>query len=266
MYNYGPAFFSEGTSHKLFTGLRLSIITAGIQFQKSTYLAEDDWRTIPFSKVPSSPFQRLLDRMVNIPGLLERVSKLPAATISPKAISVDNLHIACKRLIYELNDWYESYKGIWLETECIDPKFPLDSEYQFVNHTDAHAMILWWTSIIIVHTVAYRLTLYMPAEAGFLPLDSSPIITVRGAALSIIKSINWFLRPEQGIIGRYTIGFSAGVALKYFAPQTRSNEAPYYFEMPAEPQNYQFSPENIEVISWLIRSFKSMNMKGYPIN
>lgn len=266
MFNYGPAFFSEGTAHKLFTGLRLSIITAGIQFQKSTFLAEDAWRTIPFSKTPPSSFQRLLDQMTYIPGLLEEASRLQSATIGRKAINVDKIRSTCERLIRELDNWYGCYRGIWQETECIDLEFPSDTEYQFADHTEAHAMILWWTSLVIVHTVASRLTLYLPAEESVLPSNNDPITSARGAALSIMKSIRWFLRPEQGIMGRYTVGFPAGVALKYFALQVNSNETPHYFETPAKGQIYQLPAENAEIIGWLIKAFKSMHMKGYPIS
>lgn len=265
IYNYGPAFFSHGLAHKIFTGLRLSIINTGIQFQKSTFLAEDAWKTIPFSQTAPNPFQKLLNHMSSIPGLLEGVSKLHISATAQKTSFVDRIYHSCEQLVLKLDKWYDRYKDPGLESKRAEDEFPSDSEYQFSDHANANGMLLYWASLVIVQTVSYRLLPYTNVEQDVFSLRANAMASAREAATSIVRSSGWFSQPDRGMLGRYMLGFPAGVALKFFASQQNQNNEPYYFRTITAGEEPRIVPENADMIWWLVKIFKMMNMEGHPL-
>lgn len=72
MYGQGPETFVDGIHHLLFVGFRPLIVLDAIKDRKPTFLEEEAWRIIPFSKQRSSIMQDLLGYGASIASLLAK--------------------------------------------------------------------------------------------------------------------------------------------------------------------------------------------------
>ncbi|KAL9107815.1 MAG: hypothetical protein Q9227_007330 [Pyrenula ochraceoflavens] len=258
MYAYGPSFFTKGTAHKLFTGLRLSVITSGIQFQTSTFLEKNDWKTVPFSKKPPSAFQRLLNVMVHIPALLEGMNILKETDAAQSTVLAMKLTEDCEKLEEDLSDWFERDRGNWKEVPSIQPDVPLNVVYEFNDYVEAHGLIIYWACRILVHSVSFWSQQQRGQQAG------QDLFLAKEAAMSIVRSITWFLKPEQGVSGRYIICFPMGVAAKIIALPVQHQQESHFFRAPKAGDRLMFE-EASEIMRWLRYVMVSLNMKGLPI-
>ncbi|KAJ6787975.1 hypothetical protein PWT90_09995 [Aphanocladium album] len=69
----GAKSHATGIAHGLFAELRCYFVFAAITTRSPTFLAQPDWKHVPWSSAKSSPkdmFQHLLDHMVELPALL----------------------------------------------------------------------------------------------------------------------------------------------------------------------------------------------------
>lgn len=76
MYAQGPETFIDGISHLLFVGFRPLIVLDSIVHRTGTFLEEESWRTIPFTKQRCSTMQDLLGYGTSIASLLEKVDRV----------------------------------------------------------------------------------------------------------------------------------------------------------------------------------------------
>lgn len=117
MQSHGPDAFTEGIPHLLFVGFRPLIVRlqllpslskanvtkvlGSLIKQKTTFLMEDTWRSIPFSKQRPSPMQVLLGIAAAIPSLLEKMGR--------DSTDHDALHKALSVALIDLKDWEDGF-------------------------------------------------------------------------------------------------------------------------------------------------------------
>ncbi|KAH8586799.1 hypothetical protein B0O99DRAFT_48036 [Bisporella sp. PMI_857] len=107
----GPQSHISGPGHLCFTNLRNYLITTAIGCRTPTFLAKEEWKTIPWSISPKGFVQHLLDVMADIPTLLAYHDSLKSAT---KANSISRSQMLGQRTIlqasvadieYRLHKW-----------------------------------------------------------------------------------------------------------------------------------------------------------------
>ena len=255
MFAYGPASFARGPAHKLFTAMRLAVIITHIQFQESSYLAQEEWLTLPFSKKPPSAFQRLLDSMVHVPGLLEGMRMLTTADPDQAIVLGMKLHSTCNRLKHDLETWFEKYAGTWDEVSQSDPEVPLNTIFEFKKYVEAYALLIYWVCCALVHSVWYWVQ-----EAS---RKNEHLVQAEKASMSIVRSLPWFLRAELGISGRYTVTFPLGVAAKILILKIGHKNEPRFFRAANNDDNVPIEKDWV-IMKWLHKVAQSLNMKGLP--
>ncbi|EAQ89375.1 predicted protein [Chaetomium globosum CBS 148.51] len=68
-----PEFYGSGIPHRLFVGARPVLMVLAFSSKKSSFLAREDWKSIPFRETPPSPVQSLMSEAAAIPSILERI-------------------------------------------------------------------------------------------------------------------------------------------------------------------------------------------------
>src|SRR6266498_4049050 len=82
-------------------------VTNAIASRKATFLAEDDWLTLPFGNYPKNVNHQLFDMMVHISGILEETDSI-AVEIQPNKQLPRTLDLIsrCWNLHDRFRNWY----------------------------------------------------------------------------------------------------------------------------------------------------------------
>ncbi|KAF2166551.1 hypothetical protein M409DRAFT_23187 [Zasmidium cellare ATCC 36951] len=111
----GPLSFKSGLEHKTFRYFRINILLACLSDRQSCFLAEEGWKTIPFSGdcPPKTLLDLLLDILVEIPGVLAAGEAMRNGDLSRYALiqKAFELTLWVRRLTYNLERWKE--EDIW---------------------------------------------------------------------------------------------------------------------------------------------------------
>jgi hypothetical protein len=101
--------FVHGMENRCFRYFRINILMVGLHDRQPCYLAEPDWKTIPFSGdcPPKSIVDLLIDILLELPGVLHaaealRKEALPRRVLLQKAFE---LAFWVRRLIQDLEQW-----------------------------------------------------------------------------------------------------------------------------------------------------------------
>ncbi|KAH8773954.1 hypothetical protein BGZ57DRAFT_983527 [Hyaloscypha finlandica] len=95
----GPKNCQMGLMHKFFRSIRVATMevkfTTALLADEPSVLAADEWCTVPFDRIPKTPFDKLVDILLQLPssGLLRR-----------------QLGSTAKRLLDRLHDFWTEYK------------------------------------------------------------------------------------------------------------------------------------------------------------
>ncbi|KAK1833061.1 hypothetical protein QBC39DRAFT_280101 [Podospora conica] len=74
----GPKAFQTGPLLDLFRGCRTLLICKGICSRTRTFLEDEKWKTIPWEHAPKTFEDRLMDILVDLPGIAEDLASPPA--------------------------------------------------------------------------------------------------------------------------------------------------------------------------------------------
>jgi hypothetical protein len=76
---------------------------------KATFLALDDWVTVPFTIIPPSRIQSLLSEVLSLPGLLEQLDEARYASSSVSGDLVEKAVDTFLDALQRLNLWAQSF-------------------------------------------------------------------------------------------------------------------------------------------------------------
>lgn len=83
----GPAAFKDNLLHSVFETTRFLIILASLVVTKSTFLAREEWKTIPWSgNIPKSCSHAMIDIAADIPTVKEQLHTNPDSPELPSAV------------------------------------------------------------------------------------------------------------------------------------------------------------------------------------
>ncbi|KAI1628235.1 hypothetical protein EDD37DRAFT_299988 [Exophiala viscosa] len=213
----GPYAFKDNLLHSVFETTRFLIILASLAVSKTTFLAREEWKTIPWSgDIAKNPGQALMDVIAVLPTIKEQLQTCPDSPELPAAV-LDIL----TRLISWRKEWDLLPES---QTVSISPSDAGD------RGQDMFGSDLHYTSILAAsYTCLYDAALIQAAEALFsIPLSDTPtplsdmseadfahIRTLsREAAVEICRSIQYQLSSATPMMGQFMVLYPLRMAWK----------------------------------------------------
>jgi hypothetical protein len=187
--------------------------------RKATFLALDDWITVPFTLHPPLPIQTLLSEVVALPKLLEELDEAPYGCSSASRELVER---ATDTFLYVLQRL-----DLWMESFTAESPLPLF----YVKPGDHGDLCIWFPNISVAscltHFWAFRAMCLMQVRGlGILFPDiregkyASMGISSRSALLSeaielsrhICQSIAFLMQDDMKIYGPFSVVFPLKVS------------------------------------------------------
>jgi hypothetical protein len=150
---------------------------------KSTFLTNPMWKTLPFSVEPKTPYDRLLDLLLEAPSLLtkaDRLAHLPPHQLLQSAV---DLIKNCSRVNWDLEKFYGELEDVpngplyWAVSSSLGREqgdatlFPFS--YRFLDNQIASVLILYWATLTVLwsgmchlYETIGRLTTLKPTNEG----------------------------------------------------------------------------------------------------
>jgi hypothetical protein len=244
----GPERHRNRQAHHVFLGSRVPTIFAAIAQRKATYLASEQWRSVPWEREHRTYKDRLIDVATAVPGLLEEVDSTRLGVANPLTYSTKlQLLQDMAKTQHAMNKWKEHVKdgaaAIVVPHEARDDGYPYDVDIWFNNHLFVSAHSVYWCSSLALAETATALIQDLEAY------DVKDVLTqveqvrhyFRPAehASCIAKTINYCLQSDMGALGTCIISFPATLALRYFIGAGDSTTS-----------------------SWLVKVFKDLRNPG----
>ncbi|KAL2371726.1 hypothetical protein RJ035_002320 [Blastomyces gilchristii] len=199
-----PETYISGYLHQFFVDGRLHLTTSAVQARKRIILSNPEWKNIPWSEIPKTPKDRLIDILVEMPTLLENLD-ISRACSDPEIQEFQRLDLlqTCWELEKELINWC-------MELGITDPTYSLDagqSPFSLDYLAACHIMCLYWAICIILYSSLRILS----CPQVVLPPQTDPRIYCG----RIAKAMPLLLHPLSGAYGVHLASFPVAIALMY---------------------------------------------------
>ncbi|KIV96571.1 hypothetical protein PV10_00419 [Exophiala mesophila] len=254
----GPESHVVGLSHRLFLGFRSTGITHALATRKSTYLAHQDWLTVPWKMQPKSDFDKLLDIMAQIAILIEKARGLKM-TLASEIPHVESMALVQQGWDFysQLDEWYQGI--IQKHNEPLYYEQPGSTQFvsaagcvfptslHFANFEIARLHVSYWSILLFLFDRV--LTIPVSSLSNF---DESfnfvtsvvNIFTHRQAlelARLIARSMDYLLSEDKHILGPQKVFFPLRTAMHVFASTDKDQE-----------------------LAWCQNIFEELDRRGYP--
>lgn len=222
----GPNDHVDRQSHHVFLGARLPILFSAILRRKRTFLADQDWLSVPWRTMPCKTYHdALVDIAVNVPSLLDEFDKLRSSPTSETHTALQGLLESCTELKDALTSWEHNKKQV-SRPVLITHKhhegdlYPFNREMSWENHLFFNASLVYWAMQLVVSVTITQIELFL-ASLGF-PRSSLYSSTTsnqqhaRQYATCIVQSIPYALMPDMGALGINHLAFPLCLAFQHF--------------------------------------------------
>lgn len=145
------------------------------------------WMTLPWSKIPKTPLDKLVDIVAKMTGLLEDLEHL----VDSHTGSTVHLYLrnGCHELLAELESWFNDTA----------PKLDIDRllnigkrKSSTTDLAKAHTLALFWSICLLLR----------PTILAILPdMQSSPRFDLHGLRYNILRLLPIFFKPDAGWYG-----------------------------------------------------------------
>ncbi|EXJ84468.1 hypothetical protein A1O3_05136 [Capronia epimyces CBS 606.96] len=254
----GPDLHVAGLSHRLFLDFRSTGITHALATRKSTYLAQQDWLTVPWKIQPKSDLDQLLDIMAQIATLIEKAARLTTA--------FDDLHAQRIALVQQgwefhsqLKNWYQGFLQkqagpLYYERPSSSrflsqPASVFPKSLHFQNFKIARLHLSYWTVLLLLYSSILAIPFSSLSDVN----PTSNLITsvenefthrqALELARMIAQSMEYLLSEDMHILGPQKVFFALRAAMHVFA----STEA-----------------EDGQEMDWCKEIFEELDRRGYP--
>ncbi|KAL8805031.1 MAG: hypothetical protein Q9182_002233 [Xanthomendoza sp. 2 TL-2023] len=164
--------------------------------------------------------------MAILPGLLEKFDMI---RISPSETTAHKRRLElfqqCRTTDESLRRWYADLSSRLPKPLPSAIRPPTEQEgtldqdcfpFEVSDHILALTLTLYWTTCMLLHGLIHMLfTSLRSSGLSSIPKELPDHIDPHRFAMSITRSIGYFIRPEMGIWGVQLISFPLGVALMY---------------------------------------------------
>lgn len=222
----GPHDHVERQSHQLFLGARLPILFSAILRRKKTFLARQEWLSIPWQSMPcKTPHDVMVDIAVDLPGLLEKFDLLRSSSAPQTHTDLQDLLESCNELQENLTLW-EHNKKSFARPFLVTHKhgkgdlYPFDQDMSWGNHIFFNASLVYWAVQLVVSMTITQIEVLL-ASLGFPSRTLYPSTTsnqqhAHQHATCIAQSIPYALMSDMGALGINHIAFPLCLAFQHF--------------------------------------------------
>jgi hypothetical protein len=227
--------------------------------RKSTYLAQQDWLTVPWKIHPKSDLDRLLDIMAQIASLIEEAARLNTTTTAfdiPQAQRIGLLQQGWE-FHSQLENWYQgllrkqagplyyerpSSTRFLSKLASVFPK-----ALHFPNFEIARLHLSYWTILLLLHSSILTMPFSSPSDvnpnSGLVAAVDNECTHAQQLELArmIAQSMEYLLSEDMHILGPQKVFFALRAAMHVFT-----------------------SMEKVEEMGWCKEIFEELDRRGYP--
>ncbi|KAI1622036.1 hypothetical protein EDD37DRAFT_503356 [Exophiala viscosa] len=222
----GPERHQHWDAHHPFLASRIPTVYAAILQRKSTYLATEEWLTIPWAQQRHKTyFDRLVDSVTTIPGLMEKFDILRESN-SDVGDELVELLGECKTVQVHMDRWRDgTKKGATPRVQKHDSNdnddYPFGTDLWFENHLFVHARVVYYAASLVLAEVADDIIQAIELRGHKLPPSIKPVtlrdlLNAERYAANICRTVTYCLQPEMGAWGANIVNFPANLAYIYF--------------------------------------------------
>ena len=215
----------------------------------------------------------------------------------------------CRETNEALQNWFactrEDAKPQILKTiRPLTEEYPFAYRYQFQNHLFAQALMMYWTSCLILHSIIRDVNLLLLSPAGIpgsetdeqrtgsfapylgedLKFDPTflsdieegkaklaalqPYTNPRQHALSIAQSALYFLQPDMRALGGSYVKFPLGLSFTFFRGSLQPGcRVPRGADAGTASLGLKkdLSEEDLSIVTWYKKTFDDMLRRGLPL-
>ncbi|XWX01515.1 hypothetical protein V2A60_009543 [Cordyceps javanica] len=245
----GASNLQSGTGHQLFADGRLNMIVGDIAKRQRSTLAAAHWKRVPWKTQDKSIKDKLVDILVDIPGLLEDLDQIKDTEdpCSKEQLRQSTL-LACEACHQQLVAWEEEVGDDLLIYDYTASGVPLPVPKTDIDTALLQLTSLYWVVCILLYStvglvkgegpqpdttqVQHGQPSYLsppasvssgiPSDMPSPTLDSSWQMEAdrrnpRLCAYKIAHSVHLFWEPAAGAFGNHVGLFPLGVAMRFLA-------------------------------------------------
>jgi hypothetical protein len=220
----GPKLHRHWDAHHPFLASRIPTIYAAIVQRQATYLASQEWLTIPWEFQHRTYFDRMVDLGTMVPGILQKFDILRESDADTTRDLIQLLD-ECRDLQIKMDRWKEGTKKGALPREIphdsADPTYPFKTDLWFENHLFIQARLVYYTCSLALGEVANEILQALTLRDQKLPDALDPaslreLFDMELQAARIARCVAYCLQPEMGALGANIINFPANLAFAYY--------------------------------------------------
>lgn len=179
-------------------------------------MSEAKWKTIPWTYHEKTSKDRLLDILIEVPGLLEQSDIVQSCTDSDMRNRYrQKLRYDCSKYLMEFTDWMSRFPQPEVSKEVDrESSTPVD----LVDLASVHLKTLYWATGILLHSVIHKAT---DSDTGV------HLKYMRDYCREIIRAVPIFFHPAVGRFRSHLAPFPIIVValhLSIFTPKEREVE------------------------------------------
>ncbi len=152
---------------------------------KPSFLAEQPWVTAPWELHPKTAFDRLLDIIVLLPGILGRADRIvPQEQTLARRLLAQDLLTNCVNIENQFDQWYAQTRApdqpdvLWIgDPDATGAQIPFADTFSFRDGLAAITFIYYWMAQLVLHPYIERLywTIFEPVVDGPFP-QTMPVL------------------------------------------------------------------------------------------
>ncbi|KAL8666054.1 MAG: hypothetical protein Q9202_001791 [Teloschistes flavicans] len=228
----GPCARANRDAHQLLSDTRCAAILTAIVARKPNSFTAPQWQTQPLEAEAKDPSEKLYDILALLPVLFETFDSLEDCQDDPRTHDRRlKLFHRCYRIDLALRKWYallstnlpKPLPAVVRPLAKVSDASRDDTLFLFEDSDLSLGAILtfYWATCNLLHSMMQILFAAIQLNGrGELPGELPEHVNPIRSATSIAQSVEYFIRPEMGILGPELFAFPLGVALLYFTAST----------------------------------------------
>ncbi|KAK3298816.1 uncharacterized protein B0H64DRAFT_415359 [Chaetomium fimeti] len=194
-----PEVYVSGIPHRLFVGARPALVVLAFSSRKASFLAKEEWKSIPFRETDPSPVQALMTEAVAIPSILERMD------IGGDGAAEEALP-AFEAVLARLDAWADGFRSSAPESSPLFWFQPSEdakgSSIWFQNITVASALTHFWAfRVICLRNIDQLRMSCAPHDSSHIPDTSTCFEEAKRLSVMICQSIEYLMQDRMKLFG-----------------------------------------------------------------
>ncbi|KAF2729457.1 hypothetical protein EJ04DRAFT_66749 [Polyplosphaeria fusca] len=219
----GPEAHIDGIGHQLFVDGRMYVAIAAMTSRKAIVLNNEEWKSVPWRRIPKTPKDSLMDVMMGVPELHELQDILTSSeNMSPgeREATRDKIAALYWKLDHQLQTWSALNDS---HIHHPDTEDPIPITFSNLTLADMQITVLYWAICVKLYEILHQVLDDQPTSPPLSSSTRSPRLYAR----RIARAIEVFFQPEWGTFGATVTAFPVGVAMRFFGANGNNQDRAY---------------------------------------